>query len=62
MHQVMVHFGDVEGFLRNEDVSSITSSKLLEIMCDVQKQLTLQLELAAATLFRGCREGLLSFI
>ena len=47
MHQVMLQFGDVEGFLRNDDVSSVTSSKLLDIMCDVQKKLTLQLELAA---------------
>ena len=47
MHQVMVQFGDVEGFLRNEDVFSVTSSKLLELMCDVQKKITLQLELAA---------------
>ena len=47
MHQVMVQFGDIESFLRNEDVSSVTSSKLLKIMCIVQKRLTLQLELAA---------------
>ena len=47
MHQVMVQFGDIESFLRNEDVSSVTSSKLLEIMCNVEKRLTLQLELAA---------------
>ena len=47
MHQVMVQFGDVEGFLRCEDVFSVISSKLLELTCDVQKKITLQLELAA---------------
>ena len=46
MHQVMVQYGNVEGFLRKDDVSSITSSKLLDIVCDVRKKLTLQLELA----------------
>ena len=48
MYQVMVQFVDVEGFLRNKDVSSVTASRPLEILCDVQKKLTLQLELAAA--------------
>lgn len=47
MHQVMVQFGDIEYFLRNEEVSSVTSSKLLEIICNVQRKYTLQLELAA---------------
>ena len=43
MHQVMLQFGDVESFLRNY-ISSVTSLKLLQITCDVQKE---QGELAA---------------
>ena len=42
-----MQFYDIEGFLRNEDVSSVTSLKYLEITCNVQKRFTLQLELAA---------------
>jgi len=43
----MLQFGDVESFLRNDDICLVTFSKLLQIMCDVQKKLTLQGELAA---------------
>ena len=46
MQRVTVQFGDIEGYPKNEDVSSVTSSKLLEIMCDKQRKLALQLELA----------------
>ena len=47
MHLITQQFGDVEAFLRNDEVSSATSGKLMEIVSDVRKKATLQLELAA---------------
>ena len=48
LHQLMVHFGDVEPFLRkNEDVGPSTRQKLLSFFDDSQKTGLLKLELAA---------------
>ena len=47
MDQILQQFGDIENFLRDDGVTSVTSSKLLEILCDVTKKSILKLELAA---------------
>ena len=46
MDQILQQFGDIENFLRDDGVTSVTSSKLLEILCDVTKKSILMLELA----------------
>ena len=48
MDQILVQFGDIEAFLRKEDVgSNATHLKLLGFLTDVEKKAKLQLELAA---------------
>ena len=47
MQQLLVQFGDVQPFLRNCDVVPTLSGKLLSFFQDVQKNVYLQLELAA---------------
>ena len=47
MDQLLKQFGDILIFLNNDELSSVTSTKLLEIMVDVNKRSVIQLELAA---------------
>ncbi len=47
MDQLYKQFGDILVFLNNDDVSSATSTKLLETMADVNKRGILQIEVAA---------------
>ena len=48
LHQLMVQFGDIEPFLRNnEDIGPALRSKLLEIISNTQSQTQLRLELPA---------------
>ena len=48
MKQVMEQFGDVEGFLRNEGVSSVTSAKPLidSVRCTEEGDIATCMELA----------------
>ena len=48
MYQILVQFGNIEGFLRKEDVrSNTTCLNLLGFLTDVENKVKLQLKLAA---------------
>ena len=48
IHQVFTAFGDVEKYLKNNDLPLVTSTKLLQVLNDPAKTRKLKIELATA--------------